>query len=142
MFVVATTRRPWDVARALLAGPFADARARQLCVFPGVAERAQFLAARPDLRAAGVDARGVATDEHTRGYTYADLLALERNAAAAAAHRLLVAMRAHPAASADGVVEIDLSAPRVVPADVTRALATTHPSCAPDEQLRYTLWKP
>lgn len=142
MFVVATTRCPWDVARVLLAGPFADARARQLCVFPGVAERADFLAALPDLRAAGTDARRLAADEHTRGFTYTDLLALQRNAEASAAHRLLLAMREHPAASADGIVEIDLSQPHIEAADVTRALSTTHPSFSSEDQLRFTLWKP
>ena len=144
-FAVVTTSKPWDVNKALLDGVFADAHARQLCGFPSVTERAQFLENLKVLKDTGIDLRDLASDKHTKGYTYSDLIALQKDACAGAAHAMLLGMSKETILAGeakDGDREIDLSEPTVSKDDVMHALETTKPSCNEEQQLRYTIWKP
>jgi len=129
----------------LLDGVFADSRTRQLCGFPSVTERAEFFKSVSEFGNIGLDFVALASDEHTKGFTYADMVSLQRNASSCAAHTALLGMSKESilsAAAKDGAREIDLSDLHVAKDDVMRAMKTMKPSFSDEERDRYYQWNP
>ena len=140
-----TTNKPWNVSKTILSKIYSDPRSSHLCAFPSVEERAKFISTISDFTNSGVDVNVVASDDHTKGFTFGDLLTLQRNACSSAAHTMLRNMGKDgflSSATEKGVCEIDLSEPHPTKDDVMNALQTTKPSLNEQEQNKYKSWKP